>query len=158
MTTKLIINDKEVRLDVDPTTPLLYVLRNDLELNGPKFGCGVSQCGSCTVLVDGDPVRSCIMPVSAAVGRSVVTLEGLGSREAPHPIQSAFIKEQAMQCGYCANGMMMAAAALLEKNNNPTEEQIRSALRTYLCRCGAHGRIVRAVTEAARSYQDGKAL
>jgi len=158
MTTKLTINDKEVRLDVDPTTPLLYVLRNDLELNGPKFGCGVAQCGSCTVLVDGDPVRSCIMPVSAAVGRSVVTLEGLGSREAPHPIQSAFIKEQAMQCGYCANGMMMAAAALLEKNNNPTEEQIRSALRTYLCRCGAHGRIVRAVTEAARSYQDGKAL
>ena len=158
MTTKLTINDKEVRLDVDPTTPLLYVLRNDLELNGPKFGCGVSQCGSCTVLVDGDPVRSCIMPVSAAVGRSVVTLEGLGSREAPHPIQSAFIKEQAMQCGYCANGMMIAAAALLEKNNNPTEEQIRSALRTYLCRCGAHGRIVRAVTEAARSYQDGKAL
>lgn len=158
MTTKLTINDKEVRLDVEPTTPLLYVLRNDLELNGPKFGCGVAQCGSCTVLVDGDPVRSCIMPVSAAVGRSVVTLEGLGSREAPHPIQSAFIKEQAMQCGYCANGMMMAAAALLEKNNNPTEEQIRSALRTYLCRCGAHGRIVRAVTEAARSYQDGKAL
>ena len=158
MTTKLTINDKEVRLDVDPTTPLLYVLRNDLELNGPKFGCGVAQCGSCTVLVDGDPVRSCIMPVSAAVGRSVVTLEGLGSREAPHPIQSAFIKEQAMQCGYCANGMMMAAAALLEKNNNPTEEQIRSALRTYLCRCGAHGRIVRAVTEAARSYQDDKAL
>jgi len=158
MTTKLTINDKEVRLDVDPTTPLLYVLRNDLELNGPKFGCGVAQCGSCTVLVDGDPVRSCIMPVSAAVGRSVVTLEGLGSRETPHPIQSAFIKEQAMQCGYCANGMMIAAAALLEKNNNPTEEQIRSALRTYLCRCGAHGRIVRAVTEAARSYQDDTAL
>lgn len=157
MAVKLTVNNNAVELDVEADVPLLYALRNDLALNGPKFGCGVSQCGACTVLVDGNPVRSCVIPVSAAVGRSVVTLEGLGSRDAPHPIQAAFIKEQAMQCGYCANGMMIAAAALLEKNNKPTEEQIRSALRTYLCRCGVHGRIIRAVTEAARSYQGGEA-
>lgn len=157
MAVKLTVNNNAVELDIEADVPLLYALRNDLALNGPKFGCGVSQCGACAVLVDGNPVRSCVVPVSAAVGRSVVTLEGLGSRDAPHPIQAAFIKEQAMQCGYCANGMMIAAAALLEKNNKPTEEQIRSALRAYLCRCGAHGRIVRAVKEAARSYQDGGA-
>jgi len=157
MAVELKVNNNQVKLEVEPDTPLLYALRNDLALNGPKFGCGVSQCGACAVLVDGNPVRSCVMPVSAVVGRSIVTLEGLGSRDEPHPIQAAFIKEQAMQCGYCANGMMIAAAALLEKNNKPTEEQIRSALRAYLCRCGAHGRIVRAVTEAARSYQDGEA-
>jgi nicotinate dehydrogenase subunit A len=157
MAVKLTVNNNAVELDIEADVPLLYALRNDLALNGPKFGCGVSQCGACAVLVDGNPVRSCVIPVSAAVGRSVVTLEGLGSRDAPHPIQAAFIKEQAMQCGYCANGMMVAAAALLEKNSNPTEEEIRSALRTYLCRCGAHGRIVRAVTEAARSYPVGEA-
>jgi len=155
MTIKLNVNDKEVQLDVEPETPLLYVLRNDLELNGPKFGCGLAQCGACTVLVDGNPVRSCVMPVASVAGRNVVTLEGLGSRDEPHPLQTAFIKEQAMQCGYCTNSMVMTAAALLEKNKNPTEEQIRSALRGSLCRCGAHGRIVRAVSEAARSYQEG---
>ncbi|NIA27713.1 MAG: 2Fe-2S iron-sulfur cluster binding domain-containing protein [Desulfobulbaceae bacterium] len=155
MTINLNVNDKEVQLDVEPDTPLLYALRNDLELNGPKFGCGVAQCGTCTVLVDGNPVRSCVMPVAAVVGRKIVTLEGLGSREKPHPLQAAFIKEQAMQCGYCANSMMMTAAAFLEKNKNPTEEQIHSALSGNLCRCGAHGRIVRAVSEAARSYQKG---
>ena len=155
MTIKLNVNDEEVRLDVEPETPLLYVLRNDLELNGPKFGCGLAQCGACTVLVDGNPVRSCVMPVASVAGRNIVTLEGLGSRDEPHPLQTAFIKEQAMQCGYCTNSMVMTAAAFLEKNKNPTEEQIRFALRGNLCRCGAHGRIVRAVSEAARSYQKG---
>jgi nicotinate dehydrogenase subunit A len=152
MTIDLNVNDKEVQLDIEPDTPLLYALRNDLKLNGPKFGCGVAQCGACTVLVDGDPARSCITPVGSVVGRGIVTLEGLGSREDPHPLQAAFIREQAMQCGYCANGMMMTAAALLEKEENPTEEQIRMALRGNLCRCGAHGRIVRAISEAAQIY------
>jgi nicotinate dehydrogenase subunit A len=155
MTIKLNVNGEEVQLDIEAKTPLLYVLRNDLELNGPKFGCGLAQCGACTVLVDGNPVRSCVMPVASVAGRNIVTLEGLGSRDEPHPLQAAFIKEQAMQCGYCTNSMVMTAAALLEKNKNPTEEQIRSALRGNLCRCGAHGRIVRAVSEAARSYQEG---
>jgi nicotinate dehydrogenase subunit A len=155
MTIKLNVNDQEVQLDVEPETPLLYVLRNDLELNGPKFGCGLAQCGACTVLVDGNPVRSCVMPVASVAGRNIVTLEGLGSRDEPHPLQTAFINEQAMQCGYCTNSMVMTAAAFLEKNKNPTEEEIRSALRGNLCRCGAHGRIVRAVSEAARSYREG---
>ena len=155
MTIKLNVNNKEVQLDVDPNTPLLYVLRNDLELNGPKFGCGLAQCGACTVLVDGDPLRSCVLPVAVVAGRAVVTLEGLGDRERPHPLQTAFIEEQAMQCGYCSNGMMMTAAALLQKNKSPTEDDIRSALKGNLCRCGAHGRIVRAVGEAARSGRDG---
>lgn len=158
MTITLNVNDETVQLDVEPETPLLYVLRNDLELNGPKFGCGLAQCGACTVLVDGKPVRSCVMPVASVAGRNIVTLEGLGSRDEPHPLQTAFIQEQAMQCGYCTNGMVMTAAAYLEKNKHPTEEQIRSALRGNLCRCGAHGRIVRAVSEAARSYQEGEAL
>jgi nicotinate dehydrogenase subunit A len=157
VTINLNVNDKDVQLDIEADTPLLYALRNDLELNGPKFGCGAAQCGTCTVLVDGNPIRSCVMPVAAAVGRKIVTLEGLGKPEEPHPLQAAFIKEQAMQCGYCANSMIMTAAALLEKNKNPTEEQIRSALSGNLCRCGAHGRIVRAVSEAARSYQEGEA-
>ena len=155
MTINLTVNDTEVQLDVEPDTLLLFALRNDLQLNGPKFGCGVAQCGACTVLMDGSPVRSCVTPVAAVAGRTIVTLEGLGSRERPHPLQAAFIKEQAMQCGYCANGMMMTAAALLEKNKNPTDAQIRSALRGNLCRCGAHGRILRAVGEAARSGQKG---
>ena len=157
MTINLTVNEKEVQLNVDPDTPLLFALRNDLQLNGPKFGCGVAQCGACTVLVDGSPVRSCIIPVARVVGRTITTLEGLGSREAPHPLQAAFIKEQAMQCGYCANGMMMTAAALLEKNNSPTDAQIRTALRGNLCRCGTHGRIVRAVSAAARSLRNGEA-
>jgi len=155
MIINLTVNDTEVQLDVDPETPLLFALRNDLSLNGPKFGCGVAQCGACTVLMDGSPIRSCVTPVAAVAGRTIVTLEGLGSREQPHPLQAAFIKEQAMQCGYCANGMMMTAAALLKKNKSPTDAQIRSALRGNLCRCGAHGRILRAVREAARSEQKG---
>lgn len=156
MPINLNVNNKEVQLDVEPDTPLLYALRNDLELNGPKFGCGLAQCGACTVLVDGKPVHSCVMPVAGAVGHAVVTLEGLGSRESPHPLQAAFIAQQAMQCGYCANGMMMTAAALLEENTSPTEEQIRHSLRGNLCRCGAHNRIVRAVSDAARSYKKGE--
>jgi nicotinate dehydrogenase subunit A len=150
------VNNTEVELDIDPSTPLLYALHNDLELNGPKFGCGVAQCGACTVLADGRPVRSCVMPISGVMGRKIVTLEGLGSRETPHPLQTAFIKEQSMQCGFCANGMVMTAAALLEKNKNPTEDQIRTALSDNLCRCGAHNRIVRAVSAAARSDQTGE--
>jgi len=157
MTIELNVNGQDVQLAVEPDTPLLYALRNDLELNGPKFGCGVAQCGACAVLVDGKPLRSCVIPVANVAGRKIVTLEGLGNREEPHPLQTAFIKEQAMQCGYCANGMIMSAAALLEKNKSPTEEQINSALRANLCRCGAHGRIVSAVSEAARNYQDGDA-
>lgn len=156
MPINLNVNDKEVRLDVEPDTPLLYALRNDLELNGPKFGCGLAQCGACVVLMGGKPVRSCVVPVAGAVGHKIVTLEGLGNKESPHPLQAAFIEQQAMQCGYCSNGMMMTAAALLQKNVSPTEEQIRVALRGNLCRCGAHNRIVRAVSEAARSYQNGE--
>lgn len=157
MTIKLNVNDKEVQLDIEPTTPLLYALRNDLELNGPKFGCGLAQCGACTVLMDGNAIRSCVTPVASVVGRKVVTLEGLGSPEAPHPLQAAFIKQQAMQCGYCANGMIMSAAAMLKKNKSPSEEQIRAALSGNLCRCGAHGRIVSAVSEAARSNESEEA-
>jgi nicotinate dehydrogenase subunit A len=156
MPVKLKVNDEDVQLDVEPNTPLLYALRNDRGLNGPKFGCGVAQCGACTVLVDGKPVLSCIMPVAGVAGRPVVTLEGLGSRDEPHPIQAAFINEQAMQCGYCANGMMMSGAALLAKNENPTDDEIRAALKGNLCRCGAHNRIVRAIGEAARSSGEGE--
>lgn len=154
MPISLKVNGKDVQLDVPQDTPLLYALRNDLGLNGPKFGCGLAQCGACTVLVDGSPVRSCVMPVAAVIGRRITTLEGLGTRAKPHPLQTAFIENQAMQCGYCSNGMMMSAAALLEKNPDPSEEQIRTALSGNLCRCGAHGRIIKAITEAARSLRE----
>ena len=150
------LNGKDVSLDVDPQTPLLEALRNDFQLNGPKFGCGLAQCGACAVLVDGQSSRSCVIPLSAVNDRNVTTLEGLGTRDKPHPLQLAFIEEQAMQCGYCANGMMMTAAALLEINKNPTEGEIRSALQGNLCRCGVHGRIVRAVSEAARGDHEGE--
>ncbi len=156
MVTSLNVNGKDVQLDIRQDTPLLYALRNDLGLNSPKFGCGLAQCGACNVLVDGNPVQSCVMPVASAVGRRIMTLEGLGTRDAPHPLQTAFIKVQAMQCGYCANGMMMSAAALLEKNPNASEEQIRIALSRNLCRCGTHGRILRAISEAARSYRENE--
>ena len=130
-------------------TPLLYVLRNDFGLNGPKFGCGLGQCGACTVLLDGAPVRSCVFP-SGAVGKAhVTTLEGIGTVQAPHPLQAAFIQEQAAQCGYCSNGMLLAAKALLDRNPNPTEPEVRQELSPYLCRCGSHPRIVRAVLQAA---------
>ena len=128
MAINLTVNGKDVALEIAEDTPLLYALRNDLRLNGPKFGCGLAQCGACNVLVDGKAVQSCVMPVAAAVGHRITTLEGLGTREEPHPLQAAFIRLQAMQCGYCANGMIMTAAALLEENPDPGEEQIRTAL------------------------------
>src|SRR5437870_9683297 len=138
---------------VAPDTPLLYVLRNDLELNGPKFGCGLGQCGACTVLIDGKSVRSCSVPVSAAAKGAITTLEGLGTMARLHPLQRAFIEEQACQCGYCSNGMVMSAKALLERNPAPTASQIRRALNGHLCRCASHNRIVRAVQRAAREMR-----
>jgi nicotinate dehydrogenase subunit A len=138
----------DVQVD-DPGTPLLYVLRNDLALHGPRFGCGLGQCGACTVHLDGAPVRSCVIPVSAVEGKSIVTLEGLGTADKPHPLQTAFIDEQAVQCGYCINGMIMQSAALLASNKKPSEAQIKQALANNLCRCGTHLRIVRAVKRAS---------
>jgi nicotinate dehydrogenase subunit A len=138
----------EVTID-DPNMPLLYVLRNNLALHGPRFGCGLGQCGACTVHVDGNAVRSCITPLSSIGNREVVTLEGLGTPEKPHPMQQAFIDEQAVQCGYCINGMIMEAAAFLLKTRNPSDEQIREALASNLCRCGTHLRILRAVKRVA---------
>ncbi len=145
----LTVNGREYTLEVSPDTPLLYVLRNDLGLKGPKFGCGLGQCGACTVIMDGDAVLSCILPVEQAVGRKILTLEGLGSPEKPHPIQKAFIEEQAAQCGYCINGMIMRSKVLLDRTPHPTEEQIRTALSHNLCRCGTHLDIIRAVQRAA---------
>ena len=138
-------------MDADASTPLLYALRNDLRLNGPRFGCGLAQCGACTVLADGTPIRSCVTPLSAVAEAEITTVEGLGDRDAPHPVQAAFIAEQAAQCGYCSSGMIMSAAALLERNPNPTEQQIRQALNGNLCRCGTHTRILRAVRRAAEA-------
>ena len=135
----------------DPDQPLLYVLRNSLGLHGPKFGCGLGQCGACTVLVDGKSARSCITPVKTVTNREVTTVEGLGSPEKPHPIQAAFIAEQAAQCGYCASGMIMSAKALLDSTPHPTPEQVKNSLSGNLCRCGTHTRILSAVLRAARN-------
>ena len=146
------VNGAEREVSVDSDTPLLYVLRNDLELNGPKFGCGLAQCGACTVLVAGKPVRSCVTPLSAVKGE-VTTIEGLGTLDNLHPLQRAFIEEQACQCGYCGNGMVMSAKALLERNPRPTNEEVRQALNGHLCRCASHNRIVRAVQKAAKEMQ-----
>ncbi|MFQ5661372.1 MAG: (2Fe-2S)-binding protein [Gammaproteobacteria bacterium] len=157
MTIKLNINGTSRRLDAGPDTPLLYVLRNDLELNGPRFGCGLAQCGACSVLVDGVSTRSCVTPVSTVQGRRITTLEGLGNRAKPHPLQQAFIDEQAMQCGYCSNGMIISAAALLEKNPDPSRQDIIRVLAGHLCRCGTHSRIIRAVQRAAKLIKTGKA-
>jgi nicotinate dehydrogenase subunit A len=144
------VNGQTAQISVDdPNMPLLYALRNDLGLHGPRFGCGLGQCGACTVHIDGNAVRSCITPLSSVGNRDVVTLEGLGTPEKPHPMQQAFIDEQAVQCGYCINGMIMEAAAFLAKTRNPSEEQIREALASNLCRCGTHLRILRAVKRAA---------
>jgi nicotinate dehydrogenase subunit A len=145
----LSVNGKSHQLEVEPDTPLLYVLRDNLQLNGPKFGCGLAQCGSCTVLLDGVAMRSCSVAVAQAAGKKVVTLEGLGSSAAPHPVQQAFIEEQAAQCGYCTNGMIMTAKALLDRTPNPTDRQIRQVLAENLCRCGTHQRIIAAVKRAA---------
>ncbi len=138
---------RTVRTDAD--TPLLYVLRNDFELNSPKYGCGLAQCGACTVVIDGKAARSCVTPCSASVGKNITTLESLGSVDKLHPLQKAFLDEQAAQCGYCTNGMIMSAKALLDVNPKPTEAQIKQALAGNLCRCGSHNRVVRAVQRAA---------
>jgi nicotinate dehydrogenase subunit A len=146
------VNGERRTVAVEPETPLLYVLRNDLELNGPKFGCGLAQCGACSVLVDGKEVRSCVTPVSAVKG-PITTIEGLGSVEKLHPLQRAFIAEQACQCGFCGNGMVIAAKALLDRNSSPTNGEVRQALNGHLCRCASHNRIVRAVQRAAREMR-----
>jgi nicotinate dehydrogenase subunit A len=144
------LNGKEVSVDAPEEAPLLYVLANDLNMSGSKFGCGRSQCGACTVLIDGNPVRSCQTVTSAAAGRSVTTLEGLRQNGRPGKLQQAFIDEQAAQCGYCASGMILTAQALLDRNPHPTDPDVRAALSGNLCRCGSHNRIVRAVLRASR--------
>lgn len=143
------VNGKAQTVDTDPSTPLLYVLRDDLGLQGPRFGCGLSQCGACTVILDGNTVRSCSVPVRAARNRNITTLEGLGNVANPHPLQKAFIEEQAAQCGFCMNGIVMTAKVLLDKNPNPTDAEIKRALDGVLCRCGSHLRVIRAVRRAA---------
>jgi nicotinate dehydrogenase subunit A len=148
-TIRLTVNGKSCDVDAAPDTALLYVLRNDLALNGPKYGCGLGECGTCTVLIDGIAARSCVIPIEGCVGRDIVTLEGLGSREHPDPVQEAFIREQAAQCGYCLNGMIMTTKALLNRTPDPTEAEILEALRYNLCRCGAHVEIMRAAMRAA---------
>jgi nicotinate dehydrogenase subunit A len=146
------VNGKQHRVEATSDTPLLYVLRNELGLNGPQFGCGSESCGACTVLLGSKVVKSCKLPVSEATGGAITTLEGLSADGELHPVQRAFIEEQAAQCGYCSNGMIMATAALLSKNPHPTDEQIREALDGNLCRCGAHLRILRAVRRAAELF------
>jgi len=144
------VNGRKTVVDADdPTMPLLYALRNDIGLHGPRFGCGLAQCGACTVHIDGKAMRSCVVPLSAAAGKKVVTLEGLGTSAKPHPLQTAFVDEQAVQCGYCINGMIMQAAALLQTNRKPTDDQIKEALEHNLCRCGTHTRILRAIRRAS---------
>ena len=151
------VNGQDHRIDADPDTPLLYVLREELQLNAAKFGCGLGQCGSCTVIVDGKPVLSCVTPLLLLEGKQVTTLEGLGTIEQPAPIQRAFMEEQAAQCGYCIPGMMMRAQALLQRNSRPTDAQIRAALEPNLCRCGTHMRILRAVHRGAALMQSADA-
>ncbi len=147
---QLSVNGASHRIEADPKTPLLYILRNDLSLNGPKFGCGLGQCGSCMVLINGTPSPSCLVPASTAEGKTITTLEGLAEAEGKlHPIQAAFVEQQAAQCGYCLNGMMIAAAGLLQRNSNPGESDIIKSLQGNLCRCGTHSRILRAVRSAA---------
>ena len=149
-TITFVLNGRQRSLKVDdPEMPLLYALRNDLDLHGPRFGCGLAQCGACTVHVNGKAVRSCTFPVAKAAGSKVLTLEGLGTPAKPHPLQKAFIDEQAAQCGYCINGMIMESAAFLARNKKPSEAEIKQALAKNLCRCGTHARIVRAVKRAA---------
>jgi nicotinate dehydrogenase subunit A len=146
------VNGRAVTVESwDSSQPLLYVLRNSLELHGPKFGCGLSQCGACTVLIDGKAARSCVTPLSQAAGRKITTLEGLGTPEKPDPVQAAFIAEQAAQCGYCTNGMIMAARSLLNETPKPTLDQVKQALAGNLCRCGTHTRILAAVLRAAQA-------
>ena len=152
-TITLEVNGASHSVDADPDGMLLYALRNDLKLHGPKFGCGLAQCGACTVIMDGTAIRSCVTPLSAAQGRKITTLEGLGSIEHPHPLQQAFIDEQAVQCGYCINGMIMTAKAFLDQNPHPSRDEIKEALNDNLCRCGTHMRIVRAIERVAKGGQ-----
>ena len=152
---KLKVNGRVHPVDADPQTPLLYVLRDDLQLDGAKFGCGLGQCGACTVMVDGEAVFSCITPISVLEGRRITTLEGLGTAQSPGPMQRAFIAEQAAQCGYCIPGMMLRAQALLERHPGASEAEIRAALQPNLCRCGTHMRIVRAVVQASAAMKGG---
>jgi nicotinate dehydrogenase subunit A len=147
----LTVNGKVRVVDADLSTPLLYVLRNNLGLHGPRFGCGLGQCGACTVILEGKSVRSCTMPTSAAQNKRITTLEGLGNAAHPHPLQKAFIEEQAAQCGYCMNGMVMTAKVLLDKNPHPTVAEIKQSLNGNICRCGSHLRVIRAVQKAASS-------
>ena len=147
---KLRVNGREHEVAAEPKTPLLYILRNDLGLKGTRFGCGTGHCGACTVLMDGKAIQSCDTPLWSAEGRDITTIEGLGTREKPHPLQQAFLDEQAAQCGYCIDGIIMSAAALLERSKNPSEEEITKALERNLCRCGTHVRILRAIRNAAR--------
>jgi nicotinate dehydrogenase subunit A len=146
------VNGRSHQVDVDPVTPLLYVLSDDLQLRGPKFGCGLGQCGACTVVVNGQATRSCVTPVSSVGQREITTLEGLGTPEAPHPIQQAFIAEQAAQCGFCLSGVILTAKALLDRNPRATDEQILQALSGVLCRCFGNGRMLKAI----RRYADGR--
>jgi len=153
MTIELKVNGIKRGVAVAPETPLLYVLRNDLAFNGAKFGCGLSQCGACTVLIDGEPARSCVTLVGSIGGAEITTIEGLGTPDQPHPLQQAFIELQAAQCGYCINGMIMAAKALIDRKPELTEADVREGLAQNLCRCGTHNRIVRAVLKAAHAMR-----
>jgi nicotinate dehydrogenase subunit A len=158
MRTALTVNGRPYTVDVEPDTPLLYILRNDLDLHGPRFGCGLAQCGACTVLVQGNPIRSCTTPVSRLrASDAITTLEGLGTAQNPHPIQRAWIEAQAAQCGFCMNGQIMTAKALLDRNPNPSDSQIREALRPVLCRCGTYYRIIDAVKRASVAMRAAKA-
>ena len=151
MAINLKVNGVPRSVTAEPDTPLLYVLRNDFELNGAKYGCGLSQCGACIVLSDGQAVRSCVTPISALEKSEITTIEGLGTIDKPHVLQQAFIEEQAAQCGYCTNGMIMSAKELLDRNPRPSEPDVRAALASNLCRCGTHNRIIRAVLRAAQA-------
>lgn len=152
----LLVNGQRRVVRVEPDTPLLFVLNDELELRGPRFGCGLAQCGACSVMLDDEVVRTCVMPVSAAVGHAVVTLEGLGTPEKPHPIQQAFIDEGAAQCGYCLSGVILTAKALLDVNPQATDQQIREALGGVLCRCFTHTRMVRAIRRYADARKNGR--
>jgi nicotinate dehydrogenase subunit A len=150
MAVNIKVNGAVHSVPAEPDTPLLYVLRNDLGLSAAKFGCGLGQCGTCTVLVDGAPVRSCVVPIGTLGQSEITTLEGIGTVEQPHPLQTAFIEEQAVQCGYCIPGMIMMAKALLDRKQQPSEAEVRLALASNLCRCGTHNRIVRAILKVAQ--------
>jgi len=154
MSQSLKINGQMHTVEADPDCPLIYALRDNLSMNNPRFGCGLGQCGACTVLVDNRAVRSCMLPVSRAVGKEIVTLEGLGTPDHPHPVQAAFIEEQTFQCGYCLNGWVLTTKALLDKNPNPTDAETRAALESLVCRCGSHVRILAAVRRAAESMKE----